>query len=93
MIITRYKFLGFFIASTFLISCKKKDAVVVQAQLSVSSSEELFTADGGVSEVTVSSNTKWSISNAAVWYTATASATEGNGKVSLNIQSNPLRSQ
>ena len=89
----RYKFLSFLIVILFFASCKKKDTAVVSAQLSVSSSEELFTADGGVSEVTVSSNTKWSISNAALWYTATASATEGNGKVSLNVQSNPLNTE
>jgi hypothetical protein len=64
MIITPYKLLGFCIAITFLISCKKKDAALVQAQLSVSSAEELFIADGGTAEVAVTSNTKWNISNA-----------------------------
>src|SRR5687767_8324060 len=93
MIVTRYKLLGFFIAITFFASCKKKNTAVVSAQLSISTSEELFTADGGVSEVTVSSNTKWSISNAALWCTATASATQGNGKVSLTVQSNPLSTE
>ncbi len=79
---------GFF----YLVSCNKKDPVV-PSQLSVSSSEELFTAEGGVSEVTVSSNTKWSISNSASWCTATASTTEGNGRISLNVQSNPTVSE
>lgn len=93
MIITRYKLLGFLVAITFLISCKKKDAALVQAQLSVSSIEELFIADGGTAEVAVTSNTKWNINNAAMWCTATASATEGNGKISLNVQSNPLSTE
>lgn len=85
---SRHKFLMFLIALIFFAFCKKKDAIVTP-QLSISSSEELFTADGGTSEVTVSGNTKWSISNAASWCTATASTTEGNGKVFLNVQSNP----
>jgi endoglucanase len=93
MIITPYKLLGFCIAITFLISCKKKDAALVQAQLSVSSAEELFIADGGTAEVAVTSNTKWNISNAEAWYTSTASATQGNGKISLNVQSNPLSTE
>jgi endoglucanase len=93
MIITRYKLFGFFLAITFLAFCKKKDAAVVQAQLSVSSAEELFIADGGTAEITVSSNTKWSVSNAEAWYTSNASTTQGNGKISLNVQSNPLSTE
>jgi aryl-phospho-beta-D-glucosidase BglC (GH1 family) len=84
---SRHKFLKILIALILLASCNKKDAIVTP-QLSLSSSEELFTADGGVSEVTVSANTKWSISNAASWFTATASTTEANGKISFNVQSN-----
>jgi endoglucanase len=92
MIITRYKFLGFFIAITFLTFCKKKDTVDAP-QLSVSSSEEIFTAEGGTSEITISSNTKWSVSNATLWFWATASATAGNGQIILNVQSNPLNTE
>ena len=86
----RYKFLGFLVAVIIIASCKKsKDKDVVAPMLSVSSSEELFTADGGASEVSVTSNTQWSISNAASWCVSTASTTNGNGKISLNVQSNP----
>ena len=86
----RYKFLGFLVAVIIIASCKKsKDKDVVAPMLSVSSSEELFTADGGTSEVSVTSNTQWSISNAALWCAATTSTTNGNGKISLNVQSNP----
>ena len=92
-ILRRYKFLGLLIAVIIIASCKKTKNEVVTPQLSVSSTEELFTADGGVSEVTVTSNTTWSISNAASWFTATASATEGNGKLSLNVQSNPTATE
>jgi endoglucanase len=85
---TRYKFFRIFIAIFFFTFCKKKDVIAPPPQLSVSSSEELFTADGGTSEVSVSSNGKWSISNSEPWFTATASTIEGNGKISLNVQFN-----
>jgi endoglucanase len=80
------------VAIIAIVSCKKSKETVAQ-QLSVSSVEELFTADGGVSEVTVSSNAKWSISNPVTWFTATASTTEGNGKISLHVQSNPAAAE
>jgi len=89
---SRHKFLKFLIALIFFASCKKKDAVVT-TQLSLSSYEELFTAGGGASEVTVSGNAKWSISNSATWCTTTASTTEGNGKIYLNVQANPATSE
>lgn len=81
------KFWFFVLAIVWLASCKKDD--VVAPQLSVSSSEELFTSDGGSSEVTVTSNTKWSVGgNTANWFSATASNTNGNGKISLVVQAN-----
>jgi aryl-phospho-beta-D-glucosidase BglC (GH1 family) len=84
---SRHEFLKFIIPLIFFAACNKKDAIVAP-QLSVSSSEQLFTSDGGSSEVSVSANTKWTITNAASWFTATASALEGNGKISFNVQSN-----
>jgi len=81
------KFLVLLIAVIIVISCKKSEEPVAD-QLFVSPSEELFTADGGASDVTVTSNTQWSISNSASWCTATASITNGNGKISLNVQPN-----
>lgn len=89
----RYRLSGFIIVFLISISCKKKEADTVETKLSVSSSEELFTADGGTSEVTVSSNTNWSISNVAPWFTAVASVTNGNGKISFTVQSNPTTSE
>ncbi|MEO6232983.1 MAG: cellulase family glycosylhydrolase [Ferruginibacter sp.] len=83
---------GLFVAIIFFASCSKK-GTVASPELSVSSSEEIFTANGGASEVTVSCNAKWSISNSATWYTATASSTDGNGKISLNVQANPTTSE
>lgn len=87
----KYRALGFIVAVLVFASCHKKD--VIAPGLSVSSSEELFTADGGASEVTVSSNTSWAINNSASWLTATASTPKGNGKISLNVQPNPTTSE
>ena len=91
--IRRHKFLGFFIAVLAFASCHKKD-VMVTPQLSLSSStEEVFAAAGGTSEVIVSSNTNWSINNSATWFTATASTSKGDGKITLNVQPNPNTSE
>ena len=86
----RNKLLVFLIAIFLFVFCKKKNTdTIVTPQLTVSSVEELFTADGGTSEVAVSGNSKWSVSNAVPWCTATTSATGGNGKIFLNVQPNP----
>ena len=87
----KYRALGFIVAVLVFASCHKKD--VIAPGLSVSSSEELFTADGGASEVTVSSNTSWAINYSASWLTATVSTPKGNGKISLNVQPNPTTSE
>jgi aryl-phospho-beta-D-glucosidase BglC (GH1 family) len=88
----QYKILGLLMIVLVVASCKKSKDVTAP-QLSVSSSEELFTADGGSSEVTVSSNSKWNISYSASWCTATASTTEGNGKISFGVQPNLTTSE
>ena len=77
----------YLIAILLLVSCDKKSGTVTP-ELDVSSTEELFIGEGGTAEVTVSSNTKWSIGNAPAWCTATSSVTEGNGKITLNAQAN-----
>lgn len=87
-----YKLLQLVIAILCYVSCSSKDTGV-PSELSLSSSEELFTSDGGVSEVTVSSNAKWTISNSTTWIAATTSTTNGNGKISLNVQTNPTTSE
>lgn len=84
-------FAGLLITIFVIGSCNKKDDAA--PELSVSSSEELFTADGGTSEVTVTCNTKWSINSSAAWFTATPSGGDGNGKISLNVQSNQNTSE
>ena len=87
----QHNFLAVVIAVILFASCHKKDAIA--SELSVSSSEELFTSGGGTSEVTVSSNTNWSINNSISWLTTTASTSNGNGKISLSVQSNPTTSE
>jgi aryl-phospho-beta-D-glucosidase BglC (GH1 family) len=53
--------LGFLIAILSLISCKKKNEVA--AQLSVSPGAITFPAEGGASDVTISSNAAWRVNN------------------------------
>ena len=52
---------GLFIATLSLLSCKKKNAV--PAELSVSPSAITFPAEGGASDITISSNAEWSVNN------------------------------
>lgn len=87
----RFELLSFLFALLFFESCHKKD--VIAPELSVSSYEELFSAAGGTSEVTVTCNTNWNISSLASWLSATPSTTRGNGRISLNVQSNPTASE
>lgn len=87
----RYEFFVFMVCAILFVSCHKKD--VVALELSLSSSEELFTAEGGSSEVTVSSNTNWSIGNSGTWCSATSTTTKGNGKIALNVQANPTTTE
>jgi len=89
----RYLSLIFLALAIIFISCKKKDVVTEQSQFSVSSSEELFTAQGGTSDVTVTSNVSWSLTNSATWCAATASTTSGNGKITFSVQSNPATTE
>ncbi|HEX6431974.1 MAG TPA: cellulase family glycosylhydrolase [Niastella sp.] len=58
-IIKRYKLLGLFLIVVSFFSCEKKDTIV--PNVSLSSPEALFTVNGGESEVTITSNTNWSL--------------------------------
>jgi endoglucanase len=53
--------LGFIIAITSLIACKKNKTVA--AELSVSPGAITFPAEGGTSDITISSNAAWSVNN------------------------------
>ncbi len=85
-------FSAIIICVVFFIGCSKKNTEV-STQFSISSAEELFVAAGGTSDVTVTSNTKWNISNTAAWCTATATGTDGNGKIGLSVQANTTTSE
>ena len=89
----QHLFLRFLAVAIVFASCKKKDDVAKQSELSVSSSEELFTSQGGTSEVTVTSNSIWNITNFASWCTAEASTPNGNGKIIFTVQSNLASSE
>ena len=51
--------------------------------------ELAFTANGGSQELTVLSNTSWTISSVPSWITVSPSNGEGDGKVKLTAQENP----
>ncbi|MGZ3924957.1 MAG: cellulase family glycosylhydrolase [Flavisolibacter sp.] len=87
----RYELMSLLFALLLFGSCHKKD--VIAPELSVSSYEELFSAAGGTSEVTVTCNTNWNIGSLASWLSATPSTTRGNGRISFNVQSNPTTSE
>lgn len=84
---------GLLMALLVMGACNKKDSPAPIPELSVSSSEELFTSDAGASEVTVTSNAKWNINNTASWVAVTPASGNGNGKISLNVQSNQSTSE
>lgn len=58
-IVNSYKFLGLLLMVVSFLSCEKKDRTV--PKVTVSSPEVLFTVSGGSSEVTITTNTSWSI--------------------------------
>ena len=67
----------------YLASCTKKETTV---ELSVSSSEEHFTSDGGTREVSVAGNAQWTATDTSWWCSTAASTT--NEKLTLLIQAN-----
>jgi aryl-phospho-beta-D-glucosidase BglC (GH1 family) len=58
-IVNSYKSLGLLLMVVSFLSCEKKDRTV--PKVTVSSPEVLFTVTGGSSEVTITTNTNWSI--------------------------------
>lgn len=80
-----FKFSLLLIALVYLVSCSKKGASI---ELSLSSSTEHFTAEGGTKEINVTSSTQWTFNDTSWWCSATASTTNGNGNLSLLVQPN-----
>src|ERR1044072_8044079 len=67
--------IGLTIVAVMSAYCSKKNAIT--PELSISLSEIAFQANGGTSDVTITSNVQWNISNPAPWLEL--SKTSGNG--------------
>ena len=82
-----YAVLVFLIAIVSSISCKNKE--VVEPLLSVSTTEISFPAEGGISEMTLISNDKWSIGNSASTWLQLSQTSGNSGSliIHLNITS------
>ncbi len=76
--------LGFFMAILSLISCKKKNEVA--AQLSVSPSAITFPAEGGASDITISSNAAWSVNNPLSSWLQIDKKTGSSGSTTIQIK-------
>ena len=57
-------------------------------QVSFSPSSLSFTADGGSQEVTITSNTHWSITGLSSWIELSKSEGEGNGSINIKVLPN-----
>lgn len=75
--------LGFLMAILSLISCEKKDGVA--AELSVSPGAITFPAEGGASEITISSNAAWSINNPAASWLQINQTTGKSGSATIHL--------
>src|SRR5688572_11584579 len=75
---------GFLMAILSLISCKKKDGVA--AELSVSPSEITFPAEGGTSDITISSNAAWSVNNPLSSWLEIDKKTGGSGSATIQVK-------
>jgi endoglucanase len=83
--------LGLLLVSLLLfVSCEKKD---LPPELMIGSSEALFTAEGGTSELNVVSNTSWNVENNSPWVSVSPSNSNGTGKITLTVQPNPSQAQ
>ena len=76
--------LGFLMAILSLISCKKKEAVA--PELSVSPSTITFPAEGGTSNITISSNAAWSVNNPLSSWLQIDKTTGSSGSSTIQIK-------
>jgi endoglucanase len=74
---------GLFIATLSLLSCKKKNTVA--AELSVSPGEITFPAEGGSSEITISSNAEWSVNNPLSSWLQIDKTKGSNGSATIHL--------
>src|SRR5688500_5453058 len=75
--------LGFLIAILSLISCKKKDGV--EAELSVSPGAITCPAEGGASDITISSNAAWSVNNPLSSWLQIDKTTGSSGSATIHL--------
>ena len=76
--------LGFLMAILSLISCKKKEGVA--AELSVSPSAITFPAEGGASDITISSNAAWSVNNPLSSWLQIDKKTGSSGSATIQVK-------
>ena len=75
---------GFFIAILSLVSCKKKNEVA--AELSVSPGAITFPAEGGTSDITISSNATWRVNNPLSSWLQIDKTTGSSGNATIQIK-------
>ena len=75
---------GFFIAILSLVSCKKKTEVA--AQLSVSPGAITLPAEGGASDITISSNAAWSVNNPLSSWLQIDKTTGSSGSATIQVK-------
>lgn len=76
-------FLGWLMAIISLIACKKKGDIA--AQLSVSATTVSFLPEGGASDITVTCNANWSVSNPAASWLQISQATGNSGSATIKL--------
>src|SRR5688572_33188940 len=75
--------LGFLMAILSLISCKKKNEAA--AELSVSPGAITFPAEGGASDITITSNAAWRVSNPLSSWLQIDKTTGSNGSATIQV--------
>jgi len=76
--------LGFLMAILSLISCKKKEGVA--AELTVSPGAITFSAEGGTSDITISSNAAWSVNNPLSSWLEIDKKTGSSGSATIHVK-------
>ena len=75
---------GFFMAILSLVSCKKKTEVA--AELSVSPGAITLPAEGGVSDITISSNAAWTVNNPLSSWLQIDKKTGSSGSATIQVK-------
>jgi endoglucanase len=76
----------FFIVLTGFTSCKKG---AIEPELNVSPATVSFPAEGGTSEVTVTSNVRWNVGNAAFQWLQLSTTTGNSGSATIQLTAGP----